>query len=133
MITGVRDFKDFFENTDPSFMSRITIYVGYYNYVNSIPIDTAKFQTIRDWSPLFSYTIDIKNLYPNLECGNLVLGERDYFSMQEDKTISKSQLRKIHTLRDNYNRYLIDLGYSKEEAKEISRYKYELEVLVQNE
>lgn len=129
-ITGVKDFRDLYEEIDKTLIKKLSIYIGYTNYLYSIPLDTTKFSTEKDWAKLFSYTIQAKSIYPLLNTGYIVLNDRDFFSLQEDKGLSKNQYRRITNLRNNYKNYLIDEhGYTEEEAQEISRYKYELEVI----
>lgn len=129
-ITGVKDFRDLYEEIDKTLIKKLSIYIGYANYLYSIPLDTTKFSTEKDWAKLFSYTIQAKSIYPLLNTGYIVLNDRDFFSLQEDKGLSKNQYRRITNLRNNYKNYLIDEhGYTEEEAQEISRYKYELEVI----
>lgn len=128
--TGVKDFRDLYEETDKELIKRLSIYIGYTNYLYSIPVDTTKFQTEKDWAKLFSYTIQAKSIYPHLNTGYVVLNNRDFFSLQEDRGLSKNQYRRITNLRNNYKNYLMDVyGYTEKEAQQISRYKYELEVI----
>lgn len=126
-ITGVADFKDYFEKIGIDELKKLTVYVGYYNYLDSNPLDMSQYKTTKDWSKFFSYTIQTKSIYSHLGCGYIVLNDRDYLSEQEDKTVSKSTLKKIYKRRDNYQVYLMDMGYSPEEAIDYSRYVYELE------
>ncbi len=65
-ITGVKDFKDFYDETEESLMKKINIYIGYTNYLYSLPIDTTKFKTTKDWAKLFSFTIKAKSIYTSL-------------------------------------------------------------------
>lgn len=126
-ITGVADFKDYFDTVGTDYMNKLTVYVGYYNYLDSNPIDMSQYKTTKDWSKFFNYTIVTKSIYPHLGSGYIVLDDRDYFSIQEDKTVSKSTLKKIFKRRDSYYEYLVNIGYTSEEAYNYSRYTYELE------
>lgn len=128
-ITGVKDFKDLYDSTEETLMKKLSIYIGYTNYLYSLPIDTTKFKTTKDWAKLFSFTIKAKSIYYSLNTGYVVLDDRDFFSLQEDKGLSKNQQRRINNLRTGYITYLMNEGYTQEEAEEIGRYKFELEVL----
>ena len=82
-ITGVKDFRDLYEEIDKILIKKLSIYIGYTNYLYSIPLDTTKFITEKDWAKLFSYTIQAKSIYPLLNTGYIVLNDRDFFSLQE--------------------------------------------------
>lgn len=126
-ITGVADFKDYFDSVDLTFMNKISVYVGYYNYVNDNPINMDHYKTVKDWSKFFSYTIKTKSIYPHLDSGYIVLNDRDFFSEVEDKTKSKNTLKRVERNRRYYYKYLLNIGYTPEEAYDYSRYTYELE------
>ena len=126
-ITGVADFKDYFEKVGIDEIKKLSIYVGYYNYLDCNPLDMTNYKTVKDWSKFFNYTIKTKSIYPHLGSGYIVLDDRDFLSEQEDKTVSKSTLKKIYKKRDYYQAFLMDMGYTPEEAIDYSRYTYELE------
>ena len=126
-ITGVADFKDYFDTVGIDFVNKLSVYIGTYNYFDNNPIDMTQYKTVKDWSKFFNYTIVTKSIYSTLGCGHIVLDDRDYLSIQEDKTISKSTIKKIHKRRDYFNDYLVNIGYTPEEAYDYSRYTYELE------
>ena len=127
--TGVRDFKDFVTTEDPEYLKKLNIYIGYMNYIYDNPIDTKSFNTPKDWAPYYHYTIETKSLYKALGEGYVVLSDRDYLSIQEDKLGGSGYTeatKKLHEYRECFYKGLIDLGYTEEEALKLSKYQFEL-------
>lgn len=126
-ILGIPDFGDFVEQEGIEYLQRIKIYVGYYNYLMDIPIETKHKKTYEDWVPFFRYIITAKSLYKNLGGGYIVLSDRDYLSEQDDKVMTYEARQKITNMREKNKEYLLGLGFTEEQAHEMSRYRYELE------
>ena len=126
-ITGIPDFQDFIEKEGVDYLSKIKIYVGYYNYLMDNAIDVKDLKDFKDWAKFFRYTIVTKSLYRNLGGGYIVLSDRDYISEQDDKALTNEARRRIRKMREANVSYLAELDYTEEEALELSRYKFELE------
>ena len=127
-ITGVPDFKDFIDQYGISYVKKLNIYIGYYNYIMEIPLDTSKYNTIQDWAYLFHYCILTKSLYKDLGCGYLVLYDRDYFSLQDDQVAGTLGLnKKSEKGRKRFLEELEKIDITGQEAERITRYRYDLE------
>ena len=129
-LTGVRDFKDFLSQEEPTYLKKLDIYIGYFNYLTDNPIDTKGFDSPKDWAPLYHYTVLSKSLYRNLGSGYVILSNRDYISEQEDKMGGagyNEAVKKLIAHREVYQNALMDLGYTEEEAINLSKYRFELE------
>ena len=127
--TGVRDFKDFVTDEDPSYLKKLNIYIGYMNYLYDNPIDTKNFNSPKDWAPYYHYTITSRSLYRALGEGYVILSDRDYISIQEDKLGSggyTETIKKLQDCRVNYYNCLLSLGYTEEEALSLAKYQFEL-------
>lgn len=127
-ITGVPDFKDFIDQNGIHFAKKMNIYIGYYNYIMDIPLDTSKYNTIQDWAYLFPYCILTRSIYKTLNTGYIVLYDRDYFSLQDDQVAGTLGLNKKSD--KGRKRFLEELGTINivgSEAERMTRYKYELE------
>lgn len=126
-ITGVPDFKDFIDQYGISYVKKLNIYIGYYNYIMEIPLDTSKYNTIQDWAYLFHYCILTKSLYKASGCGYVVLYDRDYFSLQDDLVAWNGWNKKSDKGRKRFAEALRDLELGEKEIGRAIRYRFELE------
>ena len=127
-ITGVPDLKDFIDTYGIQYMKKLNIYIGYYNYLMDIPLDTSKYNNIQDWAYLFHFCILTKSLYKALGCGYLVLYDRDYFSLQDDQVAGTLGVnKKSEKGRKRFLEELENINITRSEAERITRYRYELE------
>ena len=127
-ITGVPDLKDFIDTYGIQYMKKLNIYIGYYNYLMDIPLDTSKYNNIQDWAYLFHFCILTKSLYKALGCGYLVLYDRDYFSLQDDQVAGTLGVnKKSEKGRKRFLEELEKINITRSEAERITRYRYELE------
>ena len=128
-ITGVLDFKDFVDEHDLDYIKKLHIYIGYMDYLYDAPIDLTGFNDKKDFAPYYHYTILTKNLYPTLNEGNVILNERDFFSITEDSLAHRGWhegRKKINKQRDKFKEYLSDLGYSENYVEAIAEYQPEI-------
>ena len=128
-ITGVPDFKDIYDQYGNDFLKKLHIYIGYHNYLFNNPIDTSKYQEEKDWVYLFHYCVLSKSIYKTLESGYIVLYTRDYLSIQEDEAAWRGGSKKLRQQRQQFHDWLLRYGFTEEEATDISRYRFELEYL----
>ena len=128
-ITGVLDFKDFYDEYGSDFLKKLKIYKGYYNYVTDNPIDTSKYNDEKDWSYLFHHCVLSKSIYKNLNSGYIILCLRDFFSEQDDATASTGKNKRIEKQRIKFAEWLENIGFTHEDAMYITRYQSELEHL----
>lgn len=126
-ITGVEDFKDIIDKYGIEFIQKLKIYIGYYNYIENNPLNTEKLKEYKDWAFLWHYAVMVESVYKLLKTGSIILYTRDYFSLQEDATGWRGCNQSIKKLRNKYFDELIKLGYSRKEAKKMSKYRFELE------
>ena len=127
-ITGVPDLKDFIDTYGIQYVKKLNIYIGYYNYLMDIPLDTSKYNTIQDWAYLFHYCILTKSLYKALGTGYVVLQDRDYFSLQDDIVAGTLGLnKKSEKGRKRFLEELEKINITGLEAERIIRYRFELE------
>lgn len=130
LITGIPDFQDFIEKEGIEYLQKIKVYVGYYNYLMDEPVETKDKKTLNDWAPFLRYVITSKSLYKNLGGGYIVLSDRDYMSEQEDKAKTPEARKRFRKMRDSNRDYLVTLGFTNDEAEEMSRYRWEREELL---